>query len=50
MLGGGIGGVVAGYFALASGEMLPPGTEQWVHSRVTQAALFALAMGAIVGT
>jgi hypothetical protein len=25
IIGGGIGGVIAGYFALAAGEMLPPG-------------------------
>jgi hypothetical protein len=28
ILGGGIGAVIAGYFALASGEILPPGTLQ----------------------
>jgi hypothetical protein len=30
VLGGGIGGAVAGYFAVAAGELFPPRTVQWV--------------------
>jgi hypothetical protein len=49
VIGGGIGGVVAGYFALASGEMLPPGTMEWALGGGLYAALFALPMAALVG-
>ncbi len=40
-IGGGTGGVVAGYFALAAGEVLPPGTMQWALGEGLYAALFA---------
>ena len=49
IIGGGIGGVVAGYFALASGEMLPPGTMQWALGGGAYAALFALPVAALMG-
>jgi hypothetical protein len=49
VLGGGIGGVVTAYFALASGEMLPPGTAQWALGGAAYAALFALPVAAIMG-
>ena len=40
--------MVAGYFALASGEMLPPGTMQWVLGGGDYAAVFALPLAALV--
>jgi hypothetical protein len=49
VLGGGLGGVIAGYFAVASGEMVPPGTTQWAYEGGTFAALFALLVAALVG-
>jgi hypothetical protein len=49
ILGGGIGGVVAGYFALASGEMLPLGTARWALTGGAYAALFALPVASFVG-
>jgi hypothetical protein len=49
IIGGGIGGGVAGYFALASGEVLPPGTLQWAFGGGGCAALFALPMATLVG-
>jgi hypothetical protein len=48
IIGGGIGGVVAGYFALASAEMLPPRTMQWALGGGGYAALFALPMAMLV--
>ena len=41
VLGGGIGGIVAGYFALASGEVMPPGTIRWAPGGAAYAAVFA---------
>jgi hypothetical protein len=49
LIGGGIGGVVAGYFALASGEILSPGTLQWALGGGGYAALFALPVALLVG-
>jgi hypothetical protein len=49
IIGGGIGGVVAGYFALASGEILSPGTLQWALGGGGYAALFALPVALLVG-
>jgi hypothetical protein len=49
IIGGGIGGVIAGYFALASGEILPPGTLQWALGGGGYAALFALPVATLVG-
>jgi hypothetical protein len=49
ILGGGIGGIVAGYFALASGEMLPLGTARWALTAGAYAALFALPLASFVG-
>ena len=49
IIGGGIGGVVAAWFALASGEMFPPGTLQWALSGGAYAALFAFPVAALVG-
>ena len=49
IIGGGIGGVVAAYFALAFGEVMPPGTMQWALSGAAYAALFALPVAALVG-
>ncbi len=49
IIGGGIGGIVAAYFALASGEMLPPGTLQWALGGGGYAALFALPVAVLVG-
>ena len=41
VLGGGIGGIVAGDFALASGEVMPPGTVLWALGGAAYAAVFA---------
>src|SRR5262245_10421585 len=49
ILGGGIGGVVAGYFTVASGEVFPPGTIQWALSGGAYGALFGLPVAALVG-
>jgi hypothetical protein len=49
VLGGGVGGVVAGYFAVASAEAFPPGTAAWAYVGATYAALFALPAAAFVG-
>jgi hypothetical protein len=49
IIGGGTGGVIADYFALASGEMLPPGTLQWALGGGGCAALFALPVAMLVG-
>jgi hypothetical protein len=49
VLGGGIGGIVAGYFALASGEMFPPATMQWALGGAAVAASFALPVAILVG-
>ena len=49
VLGGGIGGVVAGYFTVASGEVFPPGTMQWALSGGAYGALFGLPAAALVG-
>jgi hypothetical protein len=49
IIGGGIGGVVAAYIALASGEMLSPGTIQWALGGGAYAALFALPVAAFTG-
>jgi hypothetical protein len=49
VLGGGIGGVVAGYFALASGEVFPPGTLKWALGGAAYAALFSLLVATIMG-
>jgi hypothetical protein len=49
VLGGGIGGVVAGYFTVASGEVFPPGTMQWAVSGGAYGALFGLPVAALVG-
>jgi hypothetical protein len=49
IIGGGIGGVVAAWFALASGEMFPPGTLQWALSGGVYAALFAIPVAALAG-
>jgi hypothetical protein len=49
VLGGGIGRVVAGYFALASGEVLSPGTMEWALGGAAYAALFSLLVATIVG-
>jgi hypothetical protein len=48
-LGGGIGGAVAGYFTLASGEVFPPGSMQWALSGGAYGALFGLPVAALVG-
>jgi hypothetical protein len=50
VLGGGIGGIVAGYFALAFGEVMAPGSLQWALSGAAYAALFALPMATLVGS
>jgi hypothetical protein len=49
IIGGGIGGFVAGYFAVASAELLPPGTLQWALGGGGYAALFALPVTMLVG-
>jgi hypothetical protein len=46
---GGLGGLVAGYFALASAEVVTPGTLAWALAASGYAALFALPVAAIVG-
>jgi hypothetical protein len=49
IIGGGTYGLVAGYFALASAEMLPPGTLQWALGGGGYAAMFALPVEMLVG-
>jgi hypothetical protein len=49
VLGGGLGGAVAGYFAVAAGEVFPPGTAQWVLGGGAYGALFGLPLAALVG-
>ncbi len=49
IIGSGIGRVVAGYFALASVEMIPPGTMQWALGGVGYAALFSFPAAVLVG-
>ncbi len=49
VLGGGTGGVVAGYLTLASGEVLPPGTMRWALGGGAYGALFGLPVAALVG-
>ena len=49
VLGGGIGGVVAGLFTLASGEVFPPASMQWALSGGAYGALFGLPAAALVG-
>jgi len=49
VLGGGIGAVVAGYYTLASGEVLPPGSMRWALSGGAYGALFGLPLAALVG-
>jgi hypothetical protein len=49
VLGGGLGGAVAGYFAVAAGEVLPPGTAQWALAGAAYGALFGLPLAALVG-
>ena len=48
-VGGGIGGVVASYFALATEEVLPPGTLRWALGGDGYAATFAFPVAALVG-
>jgi hypothetical protein len=49
VLGGGIGGVVAGWFAISAAELFPPGTWQWADSGGALAILFSLPVAAVVG-
>jgi hypothetical protein len=49
VLGGAIGGAIGGFFALASAELIPPGTAQWALSGGGYAALFALPAAAFIG-
>jgi hypothetical protein len=49
VLGGGTGGVVGAYFALASAELLRAGTAEWAYYGGAYAALFALPAAALVG-
>jgi hypothetical protein len=49
VLGGGMGGVVAGWFAVSAVELLPPATMQWAYSGGAFAALCALPVAAVVG-
>ena len=49
ILGGGVGGVVAGWFAIAAAELLPPATMQWAYSGGALAAMCALPVAAVVG-
>jgi len=49
VVGGGIGALVAGYFAVASGEQFLPGTMQWAYAGLTFAAVFAVPTAALVG-
>ena len=50
VLGGGLGGGVAGYFALAAGESFGPGTAGWAFAGGSFAALLALPVAALVGS
>jgi hypothetical protein len=47
--GGLVGGLVAGYFAVASAERYPPGTIEWALNGSALAASFALPIAAIAG-
>jgi hypothetical protein len=49
VLGGGIGGVLAGFAALSMGEMIAPGTAQWALAGAAYGALFGLPLAALVG-
>jgi hypothetical protein len=48
-LGGGIGGAVAGLFAIATAETFPPATIQWACAGGALGALFGLPVAALVG-
>jgi hypothetical protein len=45
--GGLAGGVVAGYFLVASSEIFPPGTREWAYKGGANGALFSLPIAAI---
>jgi hypothetical protein len=49
VLGGAIGGAIGGFFALASAELIPPGTIQWALGGGGYAALYALPAAAFFG-
>jgi hypothetical protein len=49
VLGGGFGGVLAGFAALSMGEMIAPGTRQWALAGGSYGVLFGLPVAAIVG-
>ena len=49
VLGGGMGGAVAGYFAVSSAELVYPATAQWAYIGGAFAALFALPVAAVAG-
>jgi hypothetical protein len=49
VVGGGVGGTVAGLFAIAAAEMFPPATIKWACAGGASGALFGLPVAAIVG-
>ena len=49
VLGGGMGGAVAGFFAPSSAELVYPATAQWAYIGGAFAALFALPVAAVAG-
>ena len=49
VLGGGMGGVVAGWFARLASHLFPPATTRWAYNGGILAALFALSVAALVG-
>jgi hypothetical protein len=49
VLGGGSGGAVAGSFAVAAAEVLPPGTMQWTLAGAGYGAVFGLPVATVMG-
>jgi hypothetical protein len=49
VLGGGIGGAMAGDFAVAAAEVFPPETAQWALAGAAYGALFGMPLAALVG-
>ena len=44
-----MGGMVAGWFAISSAELVHPSTMQWAYTGGTLAALIALPVAAVAG-
>jgi hypothetical protein len=50
VFGGAMGAAIAGYAALATGEMFPPATMEWALAGTVYGALFGLPMAALIGS